>query len=228
VTQLVQILLTPEQAALLGASADVTVRAHEAETLVVLTDEEKASYEQLAVFMGQVALHPEAFPVVGRMAAKLKKQARKIKGPAQPTSRKNRRKERQERRTRTSKARRIENREQAAAYNEARTIAEAELAELQEIQDERMAQIESEAKFTVTDIMGNVLIDNVPQSMIVPVAGPDDDASEAFRQAYEDAELIGHAQDARDALDTPKVKIIMPGSAEALGITLSSDDSGLD
>jgi hypothetical protein len=149
----------------------VTVRAHEAETLVVLTDDEKASYEQLAVFMGQVALKPEAFPVTGRLAASIKTRARQLKGDAQPQSRKNKRKERQERRMRTSKARRRTRREDAEAYNVARTKMEAEIAEMQAIQDERQAQIEAEPKFTVVDIMGNVLIDNVPSSMIVSVDG---------------------------------------------------------
>jgi hypothetical protein len=212
VTQLVQILLTPEQAALLGAAADVTVRAHEAETLVVLTDEEKTSYEQLAVFMGQVAIKPEAFPVTGRVAAKLKAHARKIKGEAQPPSRKNKRKERQERRMRTHKARRVQRRETAEAYNQARTVMEAELAEMNAIHDERMAQIETEPKFTVTDIMGNVVIDNVPESMIV--AKPPENV---FEQYVDD--------NGRDEIEA-KSKIILPGTAEALGVNL--DDPALD
>lgn len=221
-TQLVQILLTPEQAALLGASADVTVRAHEAETLVELTDDEKSSYQQLAVFMGMVASDPSKFPVTGKLARTIKTRARQLKATPNPdsgntnASRRNKRKARQERRQRSHKVRRRTRREDAAAYNVARTQMEAEIAEMQAIQDERMAEIEAEPKFTVTDIMGNVLIDNVPQSMIAPVVGPDDDAAERFREQYE------------DAVPGPAPKIILPGTAEALGVTLTSDDIALD
>ncbi len=214
-TQLVQILLTPEQAALLGAAADVTVRAHEEDTLVILKEDEEATLKQLSVFMGQVALSPSSFPVTGRLAATIKKRRRELKGDAQPTSRKNKRKERQERRMRTHKARRSQRRAMAEEYNKARAITEAEIAEMQAIQDERMAEIESETKYTITDIMGNVLIDDVPESMIV-----------AKVEQFEPE--IDFEQAANDMPEKLAPKIILPSSAEALGLTLNSDDPALD
>lgn len=219
-TQLVQILLTSEQAALLSAAADVTVRAHEEGTLVELKDDEKTSLEQLVIFMGMVATDPSKFPVTGKLAASIKSRSRELrKGAAEQPSRKNARKERQERRMRTHKARRKTRREDAANYNGARAQMEAEVAEMQAIQDERMAQIEAEPKFTVTDIMGSVLIDNVPQSMIVPVV-------------VEDEEYVPVTEFDSEEYNRPHEytapKVIMPGSAEALGITLTSDETALD
>jgi len=149
--------------------------------------------------MALVAEEPRRFPVVGRMAATLKKSAKGVKGPAQPPSGKNKRKARQEQRISFHKRRRKERRETAEDedYNRARATMERDMEEARQIQEERQAQIENEPKFDITDIMGNVILAGVPLSMV---------------RAQDDQPL-----DLESNLEEQgPVKIVMPGSAEAL------------
>src|SRR5690242_17354963 len=202
--RLVEVVLTEEQAGLLAAAADITLRSHEAEDgLVTLNEQEELGMKQLAVFFVTVASSPQHFPVTGRMAKTVKSRTRAAKGEAKQTSRKNKRKARQERRMSFSKRRRKERREMAENFNKAREVYEAELAEIQAIQEQRQREIENEPKFDVQDIMGNVVIAGVPQSMI-------------------------RAADTNEPVDITTgplpSKVILPGSAEHLGVEL---DEGL-
>lgn len=210
-TQLVEIVLTEEQVGLLSVAAGLTLRSNEdtEHGLITLTEEEQADYERLAVFLTTVAANPQHFPVTGRMARSIKKRtlASRLPRPAAgDTARsvRNKRKARQEKRQGASKRRRKERREHVAAFNKARERYEADVKEMQEIQEQRQREIENEPKFDVTDIMGNVVIAGVPKSMIRPVVNGADLVDE-------------HAEDLRLLADAPK--IILPGSAEHLGVT---------
>lgn len=209
-----QIVITDDQAKLLGAAADVTLRANEAEEFILLEEHEKTSLQELAVFMAMVAQHPGSFPITGRMAKSVKTRLRQLRGPAQPASARNKRKARQEKRQGFAKRRRKQRRELAEQYNQARQIMEQEMEEARQIQEERQAQLEAEPKFNITDIMGNVLVANVPASMVVPVPGPDDEAAEAARIAYGEAHPAQPGDP--DHVAPIGTHVVMPGSAEAL------------
>ena len=133
-----------------------------------MTDEERAEFERLAVFFGQVASEPGKFPVTGAMARRVQSIVRAARGPAKPSSRRNRRKERQERRQGAAKRRRRERAQTVAAYNEARERVAAEVAELEALQAEQLAKLEAEPKFDVVNMHGQTVLAGIPESMIVP------------------------------------------------------------
>jgi len=221
-SQLVELVFTDQQVGLLAAAVDTTLRSADDEEhgLLTLEDEERTAFEQLQVFLTSVFTSPRAFPVTGRMAIPKKKSVAEklhLKGTSEST--RNKRKARQAKRQGGHKRRRLEQRKMAANYNQARTVMEAELQEIQEIQEQRQAEIALEPKFDITDIMGNVVIAGVPESMIRPaevgltpeqlaeLASPGDGA--AFEQYVDD--------NGREEIET-KSKIILPGSAEHLGV----------
>jgi hypothetical protein len=216
VSQLVQILLTDEQAKLLAAAAVVAIRsdADEENGLITLEEDERTDLERLARFMAVVALNPSKFPLTGHMAVARKLAERRVDGVRRgdgelkgTVSRKNKRKVRQERRQRTHKVRRLTRRADAEAYNAARAQMEAELKEIQEIQEQRQREIETEAKYTLQDIMGNVVMTDIPESMIV---------------AQTDEPETDYSVGGHEKFETPT--IILPGSAEHL----LADDPALD
>lgn len=192
-TQLVEVVLTTDQAAVLAAASDVTLRAASESEYIALEEGEQQTLEQLAVFLAAVANNPQHFPVASNKGLTLKKRLAAPKGAGQPQSRKNKRKARQERRMSFHKRRRKERRADAENFNQAREIVERDRAEMEEIQRERQAQLENEPKFEMLDSMGNVVLSGIPESMIRPQQTPDTPEEEA-------------------------PKIIMPGSAEALGL----------
>jgi len=224
-TQLVQILLTDEQAKLLAAAADVTLRSNEDKTdgLIALEDTEKTDLERLATFMAIVATEPGKFPLEGRMAQTLKT-ARRTKTPNPNAgntgaSTRNKRKDRQERRARTHIVRRLKRREFVKEYNRARIVAETEIAELTAIQEARQKQIESEPKFDLLDTMGTVIMSDIPQSMIRPV----EEELTHDQRVLLSFEPEGNASGPGPVQSyNPEAKqttrVILPGTAEALDI----------
>lgn len=223
---MVEVVLTDGQAGLLAAAADITLRSNAADDgLVTLEEDEATEIERLAVFMTTVAANPQHFPVTGRMARTIKKRTLASRLPkigAGDTGRsvRNGRKARQERRARFHKDRRKHRRETAEAYNTARTKMEAEVAEMQAIQAERQAEIENEPKFDVTDIMGNVVISDVPYSMIVPKPDPASLDEDGLPAVHDDPSWS--LESAERFHGKPKPKVILPGSAEALGVELDN------
>jgi hypothetical protein len=181
--------LTDQQAALLGAAADTTIRADADGKLIALEEEEREALKQLAVFMAAAADDPSRFPVTGKMAKTIKAKARGVKGPAQPQSLRNKRKVRQAARRAYAIARRKNRASIVAAFNAAQEQAEAEKKAMVEAQSAMIAKLEAEPKFNVTDAHGNVILSGVPESMIAAV---------------------------EETGDHELTKIIMPGSAEAL------------
>ena len=213
-TQLAEVVVTDDQAKLIAAAADVALRSHadEEHGLITLDEDELTNMQRLAMFFGVVAEQPHRFPVTGRMAIPLKKAKREAREAAKEVhgtnrSVRNKRKARQESRMGAAKRRRRERREFVENFNRAREITEREVAEMQELQEQRQREIENEPKFNVTDIMGNVLLEGVPQSMIV-AADLGADTEDVLSDVSESATLA----------DASAPKIIMPGSAEALGI----------
>ncbi|MDE2103114.1 MAG: hypothetical protein KGL39_38065 [Patescibacteria group bacterium] len=156
----------------------------------VMTDEERTEYERLAVFYGHAASNPAAFSPTGEMAQTVKKLVRSAKGPAQPSSRRNRRKRRQERRTSWRKRERMHRRETAEQFNAAMEALRRDAEEAEAAAQEAQTRYESEAKF---DILG-------PDGQTVMLRGVPESAIRAMS-------LSG---------DGPK--IILPGTAEALGL----------
>ena len=170
----------------------------------VLSEDERASYEKLAVFFGVAATDPSRFPPTGDSARMVKKLMRRAKGPAQPQSRRNKRKARQERRMRTAKARRKYKREDAENYNRAREAMEAELREMEQIHAEIEAQHAGEAQFMVIGPDGQTpLLMGVPESAIRPMEG---------------AEGAPTGPVENEPMEARPSKVILPGTAEALGI----------
>lgn len=157
-----------------------------AEELGIVWDEEtgeETKAQQLAAFWAYVSEHPEAFPVTGHFASKLKTIVRRHKGHTATPSRKNKRKARQESRMRTAKARRSERREHAAAYNEARERIEAEQLEAQEAHEELLKSLEGQSKFDIIGPNGEPILQGVPESFIRRVEGDGLPMSEAGKAA---------------------------------------------
>lgn len=75
----VQIVLTEQQAGLLAAAADIAIKAHNADKIVTLTDEEVDEFKRLAVFLTAVSAEPDKFPVRPAFAKSIKKRARTMK-----------------------------------------------------------------------------------------------------------------------------------------------------
>ena len=136
-----------------------------------MEDEERAEYERLATFMGQVYTNPEAFPVMGESATKIRSIVRKAKGAAQPQSRRNKRKARQEQRQSRQKFLRQHRREFAQAYNEAREKMEAEMREAEEVMRAAEERIATQPKFQIKNVNGQVVLTDVPAEAILNAEG---------------------------------------------------------
>lgn len=163
--QPVQIVLTDELAGLLAASAQITLKAHEADQIVSLTEDEQTEYKRLAVFMAAVASEPEKFPLRESLARSLKTKVRAAKGEAQPKSRSGRKAKRsQGQQKRDRAARKVE----VANFNRAREAYERDRIDHEAYLAERQAQMETEPKFDIVDIAGNVVLRDVPQSLLTP------------------------------------------------------------
>lgn len=134
-------------------------------------DDERADFERLAVFFGQVAANPGTFRPQGKMATSLRKVTRRMAGPAQPQSRRNRRKARQQRRQGYAKWRRRERRALAERYNAAREVYEAERKEMEELAAADEARWEKQRRFRIVTPDGNVLVDEIPEELIQTVEG---------------------------------------------------------
>lgn len=166
-TQLAQIVVTDDQAGLLAAAADTTIRADEAGELIALEDVERESLAQLATFMTMVATEPGRFPLTGKLAKSLRSKSKALKGPATTASPTNKRKQRQEKRRAFHKLRRQNRREEVATFNARREAYEEQIEQQERDQAELVARLAAEPKFNVTDAKGTVIISGVPQSMIV-------------------------------------------------------------
>ena len=202
--QFVELVISDEQALMTRLALDIILNDPER---YVLSDEERQQYERLAVFFGTAAADPSRFPLSGRQAKTIKSIVRKAKGPAQPQSRRNRRKVRQAQRQSFHKRRRQELREFKDEYNEAMKKLAAEAEEAQRAAEEMQAKYEAEPKFAVYDGVGNLIMAGIPESAIRPMG----------------EELPGVAGNgpegaATDGLRDPSRRIILPGTAEALGL----------
>lgn len=170
----------------------------------VLTEEERSAYERLAVFFGSAAVDPARFPLSPKQASRIKAVVKKTRGPAQPQSRRNKRKARQERRISFAKKRRKQNREFREAYNEAMAKMAAEREEMEAAYREVEARVAAEPKFDIVDGQGNLIMSSVPQSAFRPQeTGLDETSPQGTPGAVPGVEAS---------------KIILPGSAEALGL----------
>lgn len=163
--QFVELVVSDEQALMTRAAIDLVLSDPER---YVMTDEERADYERLAVFFGTAAIEPYKFPLSGRQAARIKSVIRKAKGPAQPQSRRNKRKARQARRIGFAKQRRKDNREFKDAYNEAMAKLRAEEAEAEQAHEEIAARTANEPKFDIVDGAGQLIMSDVPASALKP------------------------------------------------------------
>lgn len=161
-----ELVISDEQALLTRAAIDILLSDPER---YVMTDEERADYERLAVFYGAAAVEPERFPLSPRQASRIKSVIRKAKGPAQPKSRRNKRKARQERRQSFRKRERAQRKEFAAQYNEAREALEKERQEMEEAFVEMQARYEAEPKFDVYSGDGQLIMSGIPESAIRPM-----------------------------------------------------------
>jgi hypothetical protein len=193
--QFIQTLLTDEQALKIRYAIDVLLQDPER---YVMTDEERTEYERLAVFWGHAVTNPSAFSPTGEMAQRVKTIVRRAKGPAQPPSRRNKRKARQEQRRAFQKLRRKQRREFNEQYNSAMEQLRSDAEEAERNAQELAAKYEAEPKFEIRDGYGNLIMQGIPKSAIVPMT-PDGDVS-----------------DVSPSSDTPH--IILPGTAEALGL----------
>jgi hypothetical protein len=137
------------------------------------------------VFFAMVASEPNRFPLRESLARSLKKKVRAAKGAAQPQSRSKRKAKRSQGQ---QKRDRVARREAVAQHNAALAAYEKERAEQEALIEYRRQQIQSEPKFNVTDIAGNVILEGVPASMVV--------AQEAPAQAFELEQAVakGRAQ----------------------------------
>jgi hypothetical protein len=208
--QFVQLLLTDEQALYLNASVDLLLADTER---FVMTDEERDNYQRLSVFFSEVVRNPAHFAPTGEMADTVKSIVRKLKGPAQPQSRRNRRKARQERRMSFRKRERAQRRENAEMYNAAMAALEAERVEAEAAWQEIAERYANEPKVMVLTADGVPVMTDIPASMVVPMPTPEEIAAENHRIEQATAEYF-HGDEGRE---TPK--IILPGTAEALGLT---------
>jgi hypothetical protein len=192
--QFAELVLSDEQALMTRAAIDLVLSDPER---FVMTDEERADYERLAVFFGAAAVEPSRFPLSPRQADRIKSVVRKAKGPAQPQSRRNKRKARQERRQSFHKRRRQENRQMREQYHAAMEALERDRQEAEEAFKEMQAKYEAEPKFSIYSGDGQLIMSGVPKSAIVEM-------EESFGPLSES-------------------KVILPGTAEALGLDLETD-----
>lgn len=160
----------------------------------VMSDEEREAYERLALFFGRAAVDPGHFPLTGKSAARIKSIVRKAKGPAQPQSRRNKRKARQERRQSAQKRRRADNKLYREEYNEAMAKIRQDQEEAEAAMQEIQERIANEPKFAIYDGVGNLIMSEIPESAIRP---------------WNDTESPENGTES---------KVILPGTAEALGL----------
>lgn len=161
--QPVEILLTDE----LALKARLAIDSILADDNYVMEDEEEADFKRLAVFLGQVATHPESFRPQGKNATRVRSLVRKAKGAAQPQSRRNKRKARQEKRQGYAKWRRREQKALAEKFNAAREIYEQEAREAEEYHAEQIARLEKQPKYKVVSMDGRVIVDEIPAEFIL-------------------------------------------------------------
>jgi hypothetical protein len=158
--QFCQIVITNQQAYLLGVAAD------EAASSKGISEQAKDNLERLSVFMYDVSTDPENYPVRTLPAmAQVKSIFKAAKGPAQPQTRKNKRKERQAQRQGFAKRRRRERQVQVAAFN-------AKLADLMELK----AQYEL-AEEWAAEVYGvkidNTLVEKIRETEQLIIPGSD-------------------------------------------------------
>ncbi len=131
-----------------------------------MEDEERADFERLSVFFGQVATNPEAFPLTGKNATRIRKVVRRVKGPAQ-APRKPKRHARLEQRQHRQKFLRKNRAELAAQYNEARQKMEDEMREADELLRATEERIANQPKFQVKDITGKIIVRDIPAEALL-------------------------------------------------------------
>lgn len=163
----VEIVLTDEQALIARTALESIIADENYE----LTEEERAEFERLSAFLGIVSQYPSRFPVTGKLAPSVRKAIRRVKGAAQPQSRRNRRKARQERRQGYAKVRRQARREHREAYNRAVELYEAEAREMQEIAAEQEARWASQPQYKIVTPEGEIIVDNIPAELIQTAEG---------------------------------------------------------
>lgn len=188
--QFVETLITDDQALKIRLALDLILQDPDR---YVMTDEERDEYQRLAVFYGVVATDPSRFAPTGKNAQTVKSIVRRVKGPAQPQSRRNRRKMRQERRRAHQKLMRSQRREFAEQYNAAMQTLRSEAEEAGRAAAEVEERFAAEPKVMVLAADGTPVMRGIPASMVVPEPESLDEAP----------------------------KIILPGTAEALGLVES-------
>lgn len=163
----VQVALTDD----LALKARLAIDSLLADENYQFEDDERADFERLAVFLGQVATNPGQFRPQGKLAKSVRRVTRRVAGQAQPQSRRNRRKARQERRQGYAKRRRQERRALAERFNAAREVYEAERKEMEEIAAEQAARWERQAKYRIVTPDGDVYLDEIPAELIQTAEG---------------------------------------------------------
>lgn len=189
--QFVELLLTDEHALKTALAIDLVLQDEER---FVMTDEEREAYTQLAQVFTFAAANPHRFAPSGHLAQTVKEIRRKARGQAQPQSRRNRRKARQEARMGFAKRRRKERRAEIESWNAAVEQMQRDREDAEAYEREMIERYESEPKFTIRAGDGTIIMQGVPQSAIEP------DTVEAEPEA--------------------KPHVILPGTAEALGVQL--------
>lgn len=160
-TQIIEVAISDDHAELVAAAMS-DVKANEE-----LDDKTREMAGMLSSVFQGASENPDAFPPRPAVASSIKKRLTKMKGTSQPQGRKNKRKARQEQRQGWNKQRRRLRAANAKAYNEARDIMEAERIEADEAHAERVARLQLEPKFNVVGMSGEVLLQDVPESMLI-------------------------------------------------------------
>ena len=192
--QFAQILVTDDQALKTRLALDLILQDPER---YEMTDEERADYERLAVFFGLVATNPSHFAPSGDMARTVKSIIRRAKGPAQPQSQSKRRAKRsQGKQKRDRAARRLA----VEQYNEAYQAYEKDRLDFEEYERELIERFEKEPKVMILRADGQVIMSDIPASMVVPMDAPLTEAD--FEQA------------ASDMPEKVAPRIFVPGSHE--------------
>jgi hypothetical protein len=132
----------------------------------VMEDEERAEFERLSVFLGQVATSPEAFPLTGENATRIRKVVRRVKGAAQPAPKPKRHRRLEQRQSR-QKFLRANRQEFARQYNEARQKMEDEMREAEEHMRATEERIAKQPKFSIKDSAGNIALSDIPAEAIL-------------------------------------------------------------
>lgn len=165
--QFAEIVVTDQQALMARLALDTMLADPER---YAMEDEERADFERLAVFLGQVAQSPGSFPVSGKNAARIRSIVRRAKGPAQP-ARKPKRHARLEQRQHRAKFLRTNRRELAEQYNAAVATFEADRIEAEEFMRAAEERIAGQPKFAVKDMAGNIVLADIPAEAILNAEG---------------------------------------------------------